>query len=143
MIGHVSVQSPVIEPAAVADRRVKLARWQRRTIECLVAVTAFAVWGVLAYKGLFRLVARAEGIVVLSGHWSLDVASLVVGVSGSIAGISALWAIGMRALGRTPSSLVGAPDDGPVDAAYRDAALRRAAMPRPATRRAAPRPRAD
>jgi hypothetical protein len=65
--------------------------------------------------------------VVLSGHWLLDVASLVVGVSGSIAGISALWAIGMRALGRTPSSLVGAPDDGPADALYRDAAARRAA----------------
>jgi hypothetical protein len=50
----------------------------------------------------------------------------------------------MRALGRTPSLLVGAPDDNAEDAAYRDAAtLRRAAMPRPATRRAAPRPRAD
>ncbi len=92
-----------------------------------MAVAAFAVWGILAYKGMFRLLARAEGVVVLSGHWLLDVVSLVVGVSGSIAGISALWAIGMRALGRTPSSLVGAPDDGPADAAYRNAPARGAA----------------
>jgi hypothetical protein len=127
MLGHVSVRSPLIEPAAVSDRRLTLARWQRRTIEAVVAVSAFAVWSVLAYKGLFRLLARADGVVVLSGHWLLDVASLIVGVSGSIAGISALWAIGMRALGRTPSSLVGAPDDGPADALYRDAAARRAA----------------
>ncbi len=127
MIGHVSVRSSLIEPAASSDRRLTLARWQRRTIEAVVAVAAFAVWGQLAYSGLFRLVARAEGVVVLSGHWLLDVASLVVGVSGSIAGISALWAIGMRALGRTPSSLVGAPDDGPADAAYRTAPARGAA----------------
>jgi hypothetical protein len=119
MIGHVSVRSPLIERPAITDRRLQLAQWQRRTIEALVAVAAFAVWGQLAYSGLFRLVARAEGIVVLSGHWLLDVASLVVGVSGSIAGISALWAIGMRAAGRTPSSLLGAPDDGPADVVYR------------------------
>ena len=133
MTGHATVRSSLIEPAAVSDRQLKLARWQRRTIEALVAVAAFAVWGTLAYQGLFRLLARAEGIVVLSGPWLLDVASLIVGVSGSIAGISALWAIGMRALGRTPSSLVGAPDDGPADAAYRDAAhrsaMRRAGVP--------------
>jgi hypothetical protein len=128
MIGHVSVRSALVGPAAAAsDRSLRLARWQRRAIEVLVSVAAFAVWGTLAYKGLFRLLARAEGVVVLSGHWLLDVVSLVVGVSGSIAGISALWAIGMRAFGRTPSSLLGTPDDGPADAAYRDAALRRAA----------------
>lgn len=130
MIGHVSVSTPLIERAAVSDRRLKLARWQRRTIEVVVAVAAFAVWGALAYSGLFRLLARAEGVVVLSGPWLLDVASLVVGVSGSIAGISALWAIGMRALGRTPSSLLGAPDDGPVDAPFRDAGYRAAALRR-------------
>jgi hypothetical protein len=121
MIGHVTVQSSLVEPTATSDRHVKLARWQRRTIEVMVAGAAFAVWGILAYKGLFRLLARAEGVVVLSGHWLLDVASLVVGVSGSIAGISALWAIGMRIMGRTPRSLLGAPDDGPTDAAYRAA----------------------
>ncbi len=121
MIGHVTVQSSLVEPTAASDRRVKLARWQRRTIEVMVAGAAFAVWGILAYKGLFRLLARAEGVVVLSGHWLLDVASLVVGVSGSIAGISALWAIGMRIMGRTPRSLLGAPDDGPTDAANRAA----------------------
>ncbi len=122
MIGHLSVQSPALERAAASERRVKLANWQRRSIEAVVAVAAFAVWGQLAYSGFFRLLARAEGIVVLSGHWLLDVASLLVGVSGSIAGASALWAIGMRALGRTPSSLLGAPDDSPADAAYRTAA---------------------
>jgi len=124
MIGHASVPSPLIEPAAVTGRHPSLARWQRRTVEALVAVAAFAVWGKLAYSGLFRLLARAEGVVVLSGHWLLDVASLIVGVSGSIAGITALWAIGMRMFGRTPSSLVGAPDDNATDAAYRDAAFR-------------------
>lgn len=124
MIGHVSVPTPLIEPAALTNRHPKLAGWQRRTIEALVAVAAFAVWGKLAYSGVFRLLARAEGVVVLSGHWLLDVVSLIVGVSGSIAGISALWAIGMRMLGRTPSSLVGAPDDNATDAAYRDAATR-------------------
>ena len=121
MIGHVTVQSPPLERAAVRDRRLPLASWQRRTIQAVVAVAAFAVWGTLAYKGLFRLVARAEGIVVLSGHWLLAVASLIVGVSGSIAGISALWALGMRSLGRTPRSLVGAPDDGPDDRPRRPA----------------------
>jgi hypothetical protein len=141
MIGQASVGSPLVKTAAGRDRRLKLAQWQRRTVEAFVAVAAFAVWGILAYKGLFRLLARAEGMVVLSGHWSLDVVSLVVGVSGSIAGVSALWAIGMRALGRTPSSLVGAPDDGPVDAAYRDAA-RRDAMRR-VPRAAGIAPRAD
>ena len=121
MIGHVSVRSSLVEPRAVTDRRLKLARWQRRTIEVLVAGAAFAVWSTLAYKGLFRLLARAEGVVVLSGHWLLDVVSLVVGVSGSIAGVSALWAIAMRATGRTPSSLLGTPDDEPADVAYRTA----------------------
>jgi hypothetical protein len=80
----------------------------------LVSLLAFAVWGLLAYKGFFRLLARSQG-VLMGGNWVLDVLSLVVGVSGSIAGVSALWALVMRATGRTPASLVGAPDDGPDD----------------------------
>jgi hypothetical protein len=90
------------------------ARWQRRLIEALVALLAFAVWGKLAYIGGFRLLARAEGLT-LSGHWILDAASLFIGVSGSIAGVSAMWALGMRIAGKTPKSLVGAPDDAPED----------------------------
>lgn len=120
MIGHASLQSPLVKrtaPVAGSSQR-GLAAWQRRTLEALVAVLAFAVWGKLAFAGGLRLLARAEGMV-LSGHWMLDALSLLIGVSGSIAGVSALWAIGMRALGRTPMSLVGAPDDSPADAAYR------------------------
>lgn len=119
MIGHVSLSTPLTKRAAVTDRAAGLARWQRRLLEAVVAVAAFAIWGKLAYSGFFRLLARWEGIS-LSHHWLLDVLSLVIGVSGSIAGVSALWAIGMRVLGRTPQSLVGAPDDGPVDTRYRE-----------------------
>ena len=90
------------------------ARWQRRLIEAMVALLAFAVWGKLAYIGGFRLLARAEGLTI-GGHWLLDAASLFIGVSGSIAGVSAMWALGMRIAGRTPRSLVGAPDDTPED----------------------------
>jgi hypothetical protein len=90
------------------------ARWQRRLIEAMVALLAFAVWGKLAYIGGFRLLARAEGLTI-GGHWVLDAASLFIGVSGSIAGMSALWALGMRMAGRTPSSVVGPPDDAPED----------------------------
>jgi hypothetical protein len=89
-------------------------KWQRRLIEALVALLAFAVWGKLAYIGGFRLLARVEGLSI-GGHWLLDAASLFIGVSGSIAGVSALWALGMRMTGRTPSSLVGEPDDAPED----------------------------
>ncbi|HEY0776471.1 MAG TPA: hypothetical protein VGD56_00770 [Gemmatirosa sp.] len=85
-----------------------------------MSVLAFAVWGKLAYIGGYRLLARAEGLP-LGGHVIIDIVSLLIGVSGSIAGVSALWALGMRAAGRTPSSLIGAPDDNAVDAAYRDA----------------------
>lgn len=125
MLGHVSLHSPLAKRATSASRvahedRHGLAAWQRRTLEALVAVLAFAIWGTLAYVGGFRLLARAEGIS-LARHWLLDVLSLVIGVSGSIAGVSALWAIGMRALGRNPGALVGAPDDSPADAAYRTA----------------------
>lgn len=120
MLGHASLSSPLVKPAAASAQREGLAHWQRRTLETLVAVAAFAVWGTLAYSGGVRLLARAEGLAV-SGHWMRDVLSLVIGVSGSIAGISALWAIAMRALGRTPTALLGTPDDGPIDAAYRDA----------------------
>lgn len=121
MLGHASLHPPVVKSAARSARRgAGFAHWQRRTLEALVAAAAFAVWGKLAYSGVFRLLARAEGIS-LSGHWLLDVISLVIGVSGSIAGVSALWAIAMRALGRTPGSLLGAPDDGPIDVAYRNA----------------------
>lgn len=120
MIGHASVQSPPVNRTApVAAARGKGAtNLPRRAIEALVAVLAFGVWGTLAYRGGFRLLARAEGIT-LSSSWVIDVMSLFIGVSGSIAGMSALWAITMRALGRTPGSLVGAPDDGPADTAYR------------------------
>ena len=88
---------------------------------------AFAVWGKLAYIGGYRLLARMAG-VPLGGHVILDLMSLLIGVSGSIAGVSALWALGMRVAGRTPSSLFGAPDDNAVDAAYRDGTLDLRAM---------------
>lgn len=137
MLGHASLPSPLVKPTAAPARHDGLAHWQRRTLEALVAIAAFTVWGMLAYSGGFRLLARAEGIS-LSSHWLLDVASLVIGVSGSIAGVSALWAIAMRALGRTPTALLGAPDDGPVDVAYRDAhhpdGRYRGESPRPVTR---------
>ena len=120
MVGEASLHPPLLKRAAptLRDEERGLAAWQRRTLEALVAVLAFAIWGTLAYRGGFRLLARAEGIS-LGHHWLLDVLSLLIGVSGSIAGVSALWAIGMRAFGRTPMSLVGAPDDSPADAAYR------------------------
>jgi hypothetical protein len=120
MIGHASLPSPLVKrPNTVREQhRQGLEAWQRRTLEALVAILAFGVWGTLAYKGLFRLIARAEGMI-LTGHVLIDGLSLVIGISGSIAGISALWAIGMRAFGRTPMSLVGAPDDSPADTAYR------------------------
>ncbi len=86
-----------------------------------MSVLAFAVWGKLAYIGGFRLIARLQGMP-LGGHVLLDLMSLVIGVSGSIAGMSALWALGMRLAGRTPASLIGAPDDNAIDAVYRDAA---------------------
>lgn len=113
MIGDVSLRSPAMPPMRAAST-IAPANWKRRTIEVLVSLLAFAVWGVLAYKGFFRLLYRYEGMEV-GGHWLLDAASLMVGVSGSIAGASALWALAMRALGRTPASLVGAPDDDPDD----------------------------
>lgn len=137
MLGHASLPSPLVKSAAAPARREGFAHWQRRTLEAVVAIAAFAVWGMLAYTGGFRLLARAEGIA-LSSHWLLDVLSLLIGVSGSIAGASALWAIAMRALGRTPTALLGAPDDGPIDAAYRDAhnpdGRYRGEAPRPAPR---------
>jgi hypothetical protein len=113
MIGTVTLRSPAI-PDMRATSTIAPTNWKRRTIEVLVSLLAFAVWGTLAYKGFFRLLYRYEGVDV-GGHWLLDAASLLVGVSGSIAGASALWALAMRALGRTPSSLVGAPDDDPAD----------------------------
>lgn len=119
MIGHASLAPPLVKHTApVSGERRGLAAWQRRTLEALVAVLAFAVWGKLAYVGVIRLLARMEGMPV-SGHWLLDGLSLLIGVSGSIAGVSALWLIALRAFGRTPMSLVGAPDDGPTDPAYR------------------------
>jgi len=89
-------------------------RMRRRLLEAAVAILAFGVWGTLAYKGGMRLLARFEG-VPLSGSVWVDAASLLIGLSGSIAGISALYAVGMRIAGRTPHSLVGAPDDSPED----------------------------
>jgi hypothetical protein len=113
MIGDVSLRSPALPPMRAAST-IAPANWKRRTIEVMVSLLAFAVWGKLAYSGFFRLLARYQEIEV-SGHWMLDAMSLFVGVAGSIAGASALWALAMRALGRTPSSLVGAPDDEPAD----------------------------
>ena len=89
-------------------------RLRRRLLEAAVALVAFGVWGILAYKGGLRLLARLEGLPI-GGAWWIDAASLVIGVSGAIAGVSALYAVGMRIAGRTPSSLVGAPDDSPED----------------------------
>jgi hypothetical protein len=89
-------------------------RYRRRLLEAFVAVLAFGVWGKLAYIGAVRLLARMED-VPLRGSLILDIASLVIGLSGSIAGISALYAVGMRLTGRIPRSLVGAPDDSPED----------------------------
>jgi hypothetical protein len=89
-------------------------RLRRRLLEAAVAVLAFGVWGTLAYKGGLRLLARLEGLPI-SGAWWIDAASLLIGLSGSIAGVSALYAVGMRIAGKTPRSFVGAPDDSPED----------------------------
>ena len=121
MIGHASLRPPLAQPVPSFPRPT-VTPWQRRAIEGGVSVLAFAVWGKLAYIGGYRLLARFEG-VPLGGHVILDILSLLIGVSGSIAGVSALWALGMRVAGRTPSSLFGAPDDNAVDAAYRDGLL--------------------
>ena len=115
MLGHASA-SPLAQPVPSLPRPA-IAPWQRRAVEAAVSVLAFAVWGKLAYIGGFRLLARMQGLP-LGGHVLIDVMSLAIGVAGSIAGVSALWAVGMRAAGRTPSSLIGAPDDSAVDAAY-------------------------
>ena len=88
--------------------------WQRRTIEVVVALLAFAIWGKLAYSGGYRLLARISGVDI-GGSMLIDIASFFIGVSGSIAGIAAVWALAMRLLGRTPKSLLGAPDDSPED----------------------------
>ena len=113
MTGDVTLRSPAISPVRT-DRKPGSTRWQRRTIEVLVSLVAFAAWGTLAYKGVFRVLARVEGVPI-GGHWLLDVLSLVIGVSGSIAGVSAVWALVRTWSGRAPTSLVGAPDDGPDD----------------------------
>ena len=113
MVADASLRPLMVDTSADAAQQ-GWARWQRRLIEALVALLAFAVWGKLAYIGGFRLLARAEGLSI-GGHWLLDAASLFIGVSGSIAGVSALWALGMRMSGRMPRSLVGAPDDAPED----------------------------
>lgn len=100
--------------ATPTTKRRSWSAWQRRTLEVVVSLLAFGVWGVLAYRGGYRLYARAAG-VELGGTWAIDVLSLVIGVSGVIAGVSALWAVYMRLRGHTPKSLVGAPDDSPED----------------------------
>ena len=107
MIRDVSLPPLMASPRAT---RRSWATWQRRTIEAVVAFLAFAIWGRLAYVGGFRLLARYWGWH-LGGSLLLDVLSFCIGVSGSIAGIAAVWALVMRALGRTPTSIVGAPDD--------------------------------
>ncbi|GJG86706.1 hypothetical protein tb265_18870 [Gemmatimonadetes bacterium T265] len=121
MIGHASIRQPLANSVPII-RRPTVAPWQRRAVETGVSILAFAVWGKLAYIGGYRLLARLAG-VPLGGHVILDLMSLLIGVSGSIAGVSALWALAMRAAGRTPSSLIGDPDDNAVDAAYRDGTL--------------------
>ena len=122
MIGHVPLP-PLIAKQPVTVPRAQV-NWRRRAIELAVALLAFAVWGPLAYKGGFRLLARYEG-VDLGGSWVLDVLSLLIGVSGSIAGISALWALALRATGRTPRSFIGEPDDSPEDMPQRDRVIDR------------------
>jgi len=125
MIGHVPLPPLIAKPVTVPRAHVN---WRRRTIEIVVALLAFAVWGTLAYKGGFRLLARYDG-VALGGSWVLDVLSLLIGVSGSIAGISALWALALRATGRTPRSFIGEPDDSPEDMPQRDRVIDRSVDP--------------
>ena len=99
--------------------------WQRRTIEAVVALLAFAIWGRLAYGGGYRLLVRFAG-GELGGSVLLDLLSLFIGVSGMIAGIAAVWALGMRLLGKTPTSIVGAPDDTEEDYPQRERAAEHA-----------------
>jgi hypothetical protein len=114
MTGDLFLRAPALDPTSSAMRRVAWAKWQRRTIEGVVALLAFAVWGQLAYIGGYRLLARIEGVAI-GGWWAFDALTLFVGISGSIAGVGALWALAMQALGHTPTSMVGAPDDEPAD----------------------------
>ena len=118
MTGDLFLRAPALDPLSTAMRRLPWAKWQRRTIEGVVALLALAVWGKLAYIGGYRLLARFEGLPI-GGWWAFDALTLFIGVSGSIAGIGALWALGMQALGRTPASVVGAPDDDPADRPHR------------------------
>ena len=114
MTGDLFLRAPALDPMSSAMRRIPWAKWQRRTIEGVVALLAFAVWGQLAYIGGYRLLARIEGVAI-GGWWAFDALTLFVGISGSIAGVGALWALAMQALGHTPTSMVGAPDDEPAD----------------------------
>lgn len=120
MIGDVSVRAPGLTTRSVRASGRPTAAWRRRAIEGVVAVLAFAVWGKLAYVGCLRLLARVEGLPV-KGSIIIDVLSLGIGVAGGLAGMAALWALVMRAIGRTPASLVGAPDDDDFDTRYRTA----------------------
>jgi hypothetical protein len=112
MVADASLRPLMVDTASGASER-GWAVWQRRLIEALVALLAFAVWGKLAYVGGVRLFARANDMPI-GGHWVLDAASLFIGVSGSIAGVMAMWALAMRVFGRMPASMVGAPDDAPA-----------------------------
>ena len=125
MIGDVPLP-PLMATSATSSR--SWSAWQRRILEGVVALLAFAIWGKLAYIGAFRLLARANDVHV-NGPWVLDVLSLLIGVSGSIAGVSALWALVMRLAGRTPKSLVGAPDDSPEDYPQRSRTEEQHAVP--------------
>ena len=113
MVADASLRPIMVDTSSDAAER-GWATWQRRLIEVLVSLLAFAVWGKLAYVGAFRLWARTQEWAI-GGHAILDIASLFIGVAGSVAGVMALWAIGMRAMGRTPTSMIGAPDDTPED----------------------------
>ena len=110
MIGDV----PLAPLMATGSKRRTWTTWQRRTIEVVVALLAFAIWGQLAYRGGYRILARVSGVEI-GGSIIVDALSLFIGVAGSIAGIAAVWTLAMRVTGRTPSSIFGKPDDSPED----------------------------
>ena len=84
--------SPDGGAAGVRPRR----RIRRAGFTVLVAVLALAVFGKLAYTGVARLRARAEGLPV-GGHWGLDAASAGIGLAASLAALLALRAVAQRA----------------------------------------------
>jgi hypothetical protein len=71
-----------------------------------VAALALAVFGTLAYIGVFRLRARAEGLTV-GGHWVLDAASARGGVVANLAALIALREVAERSRGPHASATDG------------------------------------